>query len=204
MRKIKITSIIIFLFVLITLVIIISISTYKIKKSGNNNINKSEEEIIDNILNIKSYKATMKIEVNTNKNKTKYMAKQILENNKSIQEIIEPQNIAGLITEYDGHNLKIINNNLGLTTTFENYEYIVNNNWWLNSIIEEYKSSNNKKTETKENEIILEIKNEVGNKYNTDKKLYIDKITGKPSKIIVQDINQNTLIYILYTEIEIS
>lgn len=199
----KILAILLIIFIL-TILISITIFTYKKFNNGNNIINKSEEEIIEDILKVTSYNATIQVEVNTNKNKTKYIARQSLKDNKSTQEIIEPKNIAGIITEYDGQNLKIINNKLELTTTFENYAYIVNNNWWLDSFIEEYKTSNNSKIEHNNNEIILEVKNEVDKKYNTTKKLYIDKNTGKPTKIIIEDINQNIRIYILYTEIEIS
>lgn len=150
------------------------------QKSGNNTINKSEEDIVDYILNINSYKAKLEIEVETNKNKNKYVVTQNLEkNNISRQEVLEPSNIAGVITEYDGTNLKIINNQLDLSTTFENYSYIVENKLWLNSFIEDYKKYNNSKVTSKENEIILEVKDEEGNKYNIYKKLYIDKQTRK-------------------------
>lgn len=149
-------------------------------KTGNTIINKSEEEIIESILNINSYNAKLEIEVETNKNRNKYVVKQSLEKgNISKQEVLEPQNIAGVITQFDGTNLKIINNNLNLSTTFENYSYIVENKLWLNSFIEDYKKSNNSKVTTKENEIILEIKNEDENKYNIYRKLYIDKKTRK-------------------------
>ena len=36
-----------------------------------------------------------------------------------------------------------------------------------------------------------------------DKKLYIDKNTLKPVKLVIQDVNQNATIYILYNEIDI-
>ena len=186
-------------------IVLISFFTYKFMENGNTTFNKSEEKIIENILNMNSYKATMAIEIETNKNKTKYVVKQSLtEENKSIQEIIEPSNIAGVITEYDGKNLKISNNKLDLSTTFENYQYVVDNNLWLNSFLKDYKESKNSKYSNQNNEIILEVKNEDRNKYNIYKKLYIDVETGKPIKMIVQDINQKTLVYILYTEIEIS
>lgn len=150
------------------------------QKTGNTIINKSEEDIIKYILNINSYKAKLEIEVESNKNSNKYVVRQSLENgNISEQEVLEPSNIAGVITQYDGTNLKIINNNLNLSTTFENYSYIVDNKLWLNSFIEDYKKSNNSKVETKENEIILEVKNEDGNKYSIYRKLYIDKNTRK-------------------------
>ncbi len=145
-------------------------------KSGNTIINKSEEDIIEYVLNINSYNAKLEIEVETNKNKNKYIVKQSLEKgNISKQEVLEPKNIAGIVTEFDGTNLKIINNELNLSTTFENYSYIVENKLWLNSFIEDYKKSNNSKVTTKENEIILEMRNEDGNKYNIYRKLYINK-----------------------------
>jgi len=143
-------------------------------------INKSEEDIIEYILNIKSYKAKLEIEVETNKNKNKYVVTQSLDkNNVSIQEVLEPSNVAGVRTEYDGTNLKIINNQLGLSTTFENYTYVVENKLWLNSFIEDYKKYKSSKVTSKENEIILEVKDEEGNKYSIYKKLYIDKKTRK-------------------------
>ena len=120
-----------------------------------------------------------------------------------MQEVLEPENIAGVVTEYDGTNLKIKNNKLNLETTFQNYQYVVENRLWLNSFIKEFKESSNKKVNSKENEIILEVSN-TENPYNTYKKLYIDKKTGKPTKLQVEDINKKMLVYILYTEITIS
>lgn len=173
-------TIIIAITILILLATLISIFAYKFLKNGNNKINKSEEEIVEDILNINSYKAKLEIEVETNKNKTKYVVKQELKpNNISTQEVIEPSNIAGVITEYDGANLKIINNKLELTTTFENYSYVVDNSLWLNSFIESYKQCQNSKVISKENEIILEFKDENNTKYTSYKKLYIDKSTRK-------------------------
>lgn len=190
--------------IVVLLIIFFSIYYYKTIKNGNNIINKSEEEIIDYILNMKSYKAKLNVTIETNKNKTEYVIQQNVDGIVSKQEIIEPKNLEGLSTEYNGTNLKIMNNKLDLSTTFENYKYMVENRLWLNSFIEEYKNSNNKnKSVNEDDEIILEVKDE-NNKYNVYKKLYIDKKTCKPTKLIVQDINQKTLVYILYTEMEIS
>jgi len=50
----------------------------------------------------------------------------------------------------------------------------------------------------------LEETKKEDNPYQTYQALYIDKKTGKPTKMIVKDINQKTLVYILYTEITIS
>lgn len=191
----------------ITLIVIFSsiflILNYKNEKMGNTIINKSEEQIVESILNIKSYSAKLDVSIETNKNTTKYVISQKVENGKSVQEVLEPENIAGVITEYDGTNLKIKNNKLNLETTFQNYQYIVENRLWLDSFIEEFKESSNKRVSSKENEIIMELNN-TENPYNTYKKLYIDIKTGKPIKMQVEDINKKMLVYILYTEMSIS
>ena len=195
------------LFIVLLSIIIFSlvflIFYYKNINIGNNINNKSEEKIIDNILNMKSYDALMNIKITTNKNETNYVVYQRVENKKSYQEIKEPKNIAGVTTEFDGINLIIKNNKLELETTFKDYQYIVENRLWLNSFIEEYKQGNNSSLEKNENEIILQVKR-TDNPYNVIKKLFIDKKTGRPSKLTIQDINQKILVYILYTEIKIS
>jgi hypothetical protein len=196
-KKIIIISVI---FIIITILILIF--TYNFIKNGHTNINKSDEEIVDKILNITSYNAKLEVEIETNKNKTKYVIKQSVTNNTCKQEILEPSNIAGVITEYDGKDLKITNSQLELTTLFENYNYVVENNLWLNSFIEEFKNSENTEIKNENNEIVLTIKGD--NKYSAIKKLYIDKKTEKPTKLTIQDINKKVLIYILYSELEIS
>lgn len=203
MKNKKIIFILVFILIII-LASIFLILYYKNNKNGNTMINKSEEEIVEYILNVKSYEAKLNITVETNKNKTEYVVSQKLQNNLAQQEVIQPANIAGVITEYDGSNLKIKNNKLDLETTFQNYQYIVKNRLWLDSFIEDYKiKENSTKISSNNNEIILEVKTNE-NAYNVYKKLYIDKKTAKPTKMIVQDINQKTLVYILYTEITIS
>ena len=202
MKNKKKFFILLFVFIIILLTIFL-ILYYKNNKNGNTTINKSEEEIINSILEMESYSANLDITIETNKNKTQYKVRQTLKEGKATQEVLEPENIAGVITEYDGTNLKIKNNKLDLETTFQNYQYIVENRLWLDSFIENFKTLGNKKTSSNQNEIILEVKRE-DTPYNIYKKLYIDKKTGKPIKLIVQDINQKTLVYILYTEITIS
>ena len=49
---------------------------YKTIKNGNTMISKSEEKIIEDILNMKSYNAQMNISIESNKNKTDYVVKQ--------------------------------------------------------------------------------------------------------------------------------
>jgi len=201
-KKTKIVLISIFSIILI-FIAIFTIFNYKNDKSGNTIINQSEEGIIDYILNISNYEATLDITVETNKNTNKYKIKQSLNGKISRQEVMEPSNIAGVITEYDGENLKVINSQLNLEKTFQNYNYIIDNKLWLDSFIKDYQKYSNSKVTIEDDEVILEVKDEDDKKYNVYKKLYIDKKTGKPTKMIVQDINQKTLVYILYTEIKI-
>lgn len=203
MKNKKIIFVFLFIFIIIILLTIFFIFYYKNGKNGNTIINQSEEKILDTILTMTSYQAKLDITIETNKNKTKYVVSQSMKNGISTQEIIEPENIAGVVTEYDGKNLKIRNNKLELETTFENYQYMVENRLWLDSFVQEYKTKENTKVTRNENEIILEVSSQ-DNLYNVHKKLYIDKKTGKPTKMEVSDINQKTLVYILYTEITIS
>ena len=202
MKSKKLIIILIIAFVIISISIFL-ILNYKKLKGGNAIVNQSEENIINSILNIKAYSAKLDVTIETNKNKNKYVISQKIENGEATQEVLEPENIAGVITKYDGKDLKVINNKLNLETTFQNCQYIVENRLWLDSFIKEYKESENKKVNSNKKEIILEVKNS-GNVYNTLKKLYIDKQTGKPIKMEVEDINKKMLVYILYTEMTIS
>ena len=199
-KKVIIITIIILILIFLTIFLVYY---YKSVKNGNNIINKSEEQLIEDILNIKAYNAKLDITIETNKNVTKYVVSQKVENEKSIQEVLKPENIAGVVTEYDGEQLKIRNNKLNLETTFQNYQYIVENKLWLNSFTNEFKESNKTKVNSKIDEIVLEINN-TENLYDTCKRLYIDKKTGKPTKLEIEDINKKMLVYILYTEISIS
>lgn len=199
-KKVFVIAIIAIILIFLTIFLVYY---YKSRKSGNNIINKSEEQLIEDILNIKAYNAKLDITIETNKNVTKYVVSQKVENEKSIQEVLKPENIAGVVTEYDGEQLKIRNNKLNLETTFQNYQYIVENKLWLNSFTNEFKESNKTKVNSKIDEIVLEINN-TENLYDTCKRLYIDKKTGKPTKLEIEDINKKMLVYILYTEISIS
>ena len=191
--------------ILLIFLIIFIFFNYKNLKDGNTIINKSEENVENYILNMNSYAAIMEIEITTNKNKNKYVVRQELKNNKeSIQEVIEPENVKGIITKFDGKDLIIENNNLNLSKIYENYNYVVNNSLWLDSFVSEFKENNNSSIKSNNEEIIFEINNQNNNKYNVYKKLYVDKRSAKPTKMVIEDINQNTIIYIIYTKIEIS
>ena len=194
------------------LVLILIISTiffiknnYKSIKLGNNIINQSADKIKKYILNIESYKANVQITITSNKNTNTYEAIQEYnkEDNLYKQEILAPQNLAGTIFEYDGVNLQIKNTELNLSKIYENYNYIGSNELSLNAFIEDYNNNDTTDYENDE-EIILETKIKNNNKYRAIKKLYISKDTGNPTKLEIQDVSQNTLVYILYNEIEIN
>lgn len=169
-------------------------------KIGNNT---TSQEIIDYILNISSYEATIEVTVKSNKNENKYIIKQDYngpEDNR--QEVLEPANIAGIKIVKNGKNLKLENSNLNLTSIFENYEYISDNSLDLNSFLEDYKKDEKAKAEEKQNQIILQASSQTQtSQYKT---LYINKETGKPEKMDVQDTNKKTAIYILYNEVKVN
>ena len=200
---------ILFVSVLIFIIIILFFfikNNYKNKILGNNMSNKNIEEIEEYILNISSYEAKIEVTVESNKNTNKYVMKQLYQKDKvSKQTILEPSNIAGLETKFENGTLTIINSKLNLTTVYENYSYLVENCLWLDSFIQDYtesKSYNNCSFKEENDLITMETKtrNE-NNRYIYSKKLTIDKKTGKPTKLLVQDMNQKNLIYILYTEV---
>lgn len=190
--------------IIIFLIVIISFAqfTYKISKKGNN-INKSDE--ID-ILNIRSYEAVIEVEVYSNKNTNKYvMSQKYFEPNIIKQEIIEPENIKGLTTVFDGENLILENKSLSLKTTYEKYNCIKGNSLSLIRFVKEYKESQNAEVEENQDEKSIKIKIENNNnKYEAYKKLYINKNTNLPTKMEILDVNQNRTVYILYREIKIN
>lgn len=175
-------------------------------KHGNNIINKSADEIKEYILNIESYQATATITIKSNKNENTYKVTQQYNKDSNVykQEIIEPENIRGIQFVYDGSTLKIENTKLELSKIYTNYNYIGNNELSIISFIEDYKSNSNNKITEENGAIILETEVKDGNKYISKKKLYINKQEGKIEKMEIQDITQNTKIYILYNEIEIN
>lgn len=202
MKKIKKFFIIIIIIFIIVIGVFIYKNMIKNSKIGNNI---SSQEIVDYILNINSYKANVTIQVNSNKNQNKYIIKQEYnKENGSVQEIIEPSNIAGVrIIKKDG-NLTIENTALNLSTIFENYQGLEGNYLDLNTFIDDYKNYDKSNFEENNAEIILKTKNSNENKYTENKILYINKETLKPTKLIIEDNNQNMTINIQYNEIELN
>ena len=153
------------LIILIIVILVGGIIFYKNKvkdlKIGNN---KTSQEIVDYILNISSYEVQVTIDVTSNKNSNKYILKQTYQApNQSIQEVIEPSNIAGVKIENDGTNLKLENSQLNLNTILENYNYLGDNCLDLYSFIEDYKKDESSSYEEKDTEIIMQANSNIEN-----------------------------------------
>ena len=187
---------------LVIISIIFSKKSYETINIGNNNLNKTLEEVEDYILNIKEYTATIEVTVNSNKNSNKYLIKQNHKEKNDEQEVLEPDTIKGVKLEYKDSSLKIENSNLNLKKIYNNYPYIESNILWLNSFIEEYRSSEQRSITEKNEEIVMQIKRKNDKKIVTEE-LILDKKTLKPTKLSIMDNSKNVIVYILYNEIEL-
>lgn len=203
----KLVVIICIIIISLIFIIFFTKNNYKNFKTGNNMSNKNIEEIEGYILNISSYEATIQVTIESNKNTNKYVLfQQYISPNKSKLIMLEPSNIAGLEITNDGNNLTITNTKLNLNNVYDNYEYVVGNQMSLETFISEYKTckeQNKAKLYEENDEYILEA-NVEQNKYIYNKRLYISKKTGNPTKLLIQDVNEKTLVYILYNEIKIN
>ena len=183
--------------IILTIILIMIILFFFLKNSMSKNFkignNTSSQEIVDYILNINSYEAIVDIDVKSNKNENKYKLKQIYnEKEENSQEVLEPENIAGVKIIKEGNNLKLENSKLNLTSILQNYEYISENALDLSSFIEDYKNDDSSKWEEKNNEILMKTSN---------KTLYINRENGKLEKMEICDNNKKIAVYILYTEV---
>ena len=204
------------LIILICIILAITIiSVYFINKNnkifnknfniGNNITSKSIQEIEQYILNISSYEAKAEVMIESNKNINKYVLKQEYNNSGKIEQIVlEPSNIEGLTISYNEGNLTINNTKLNLQTVYNNYKYVVDNNLWRNSFIKDYRESNNKSISENSDYIVMTVDISDSNNYGKIKILYINKTTGNPEKMLIQDKNQKNMVYILYSEIRIN
>ena len=187
---------------LVAISIIFSKKSYEIINIGNNNLNKTLEEVEDYILNIKEYTATIEVTVNSNKNSNKYLIKQNHKEKNDEQEVLEPDTIKGVKLTYKDSSLKVENSNLNLEKIYNNYPYIESNILWLNSFIDEYRNSEQRNITEKNEEIVMQIERKNDKKIATEE-LILDKKTLKPTKLSIMDNSKNVIVYILYNEIEI-
>lgn len=166
-------------------------------KIGNNS---SSQEIVDYILNISSYETKLEVEVKSNKNSNKYVLKQQYSApDVSVQEVLEPSNIAGVKIIRDGNSLKLENSNLNLISVYNDYDYISSNILDLSSFLEEYKNNEKSEFVEKDDQIIMKSKTS-----NYDKTLYVDRKTALPIKMEIKDNSKKNEVYILYNEVKIN
>jgi len=134
MKKWKVWIIIILILILISVIVtkIFTNKPYKNKQSGNN---KSIQEIEQYILNIKSYKAKINVQVKSNKNENNYIITQEVNENYEKQEVQEPNELAGLQMTYSDGNLEIKNTKLNLNKIYTGYPKISENSLFLTEFI---------------------------------------------------------------------
>ena len=191
----------ILILILILFVIFFAFFMVKNFKTGNN---KSSQDMVNDVLNIKSYNATIEVEVKSNKKQNKYIIEQSYKNeNENSQEVIEPSNIKGVKIIKENGVLKLENSKLNLLSVFENYSYLSENDLDLSSFINDYKNNKNSNYTENDNEIIIKTEN-INSKNKTIKKLYINKKNGKIEKMEIEDTNKKMAVYILYREVNVN
>lgn len=201
MKNKKIIFLIIIVLLILAILCFFFVNKGKVKKIGNNS---SSQEIVDYILNISSYETTINVEVTSNKTTNKYVIKQqYISPNIETQEVIEPSNIEGVKIIKNGNDLKLENTDLNLQNVYNNYEGLAENCLDLSNFIKCYKENEISNYEENENEIIMCTQDD-DNKYTQNRKLYISRETGKPTKMEVTDINKNITVYIVYNEVKIN
>ncbi len=185
------------LFTIVLLGMIIFIITKKTTKKNLFGNNRNSQEIVDYILDISSYEAIIDVEINSNKNKTKYELSQVyVKPDIFIQEVIKPENIKGVKIVRNGNELTLDNTKIGIRKIINDYDCINNNRMDLNTFIEIYNNNNNSSYKEKNEIIIMDTKFE-----GISQKLFINKKDEKPIKMEIIDNNKKNSIYILYKEI---
>ena len=169
-----------------------------------NNINRSQDEIVDNIINkTNEYEANIDVKVISNKNENYYKMYQIVNDEKSIQIVDGPENIKGLEIENISNKLIIRNTKLNMEKIYDQYEFLLNNSLFLNVFIENYKKNTSKIYEEND-ELIFEVKLDSSKStYIKYKELHVDKISGVPRQLIIKDNTKKTCISIIYNDIKI-
>lgn len=169
-----------------------------------NNINRSQDEIVDNIINkTNEYEANIDVKVISNKNENDYKMYQIVNDEKSIQIVDGPENIKGLEIENISNKLIIRNTKLNMEKIYDQYEFLLNNSLFLNVFIEDYKKNTSKIYEEND-ELIFEVKLDSSKStYIKYKELHVDKILGVPRQLIIKDNTKKTCISIIYNDIKI-
>lgn len=193
-----------FLIIFVFICSIIFCIFYYIFSLSGNNINISQEQIVEEALKeFNKYEANLEITVKSNKNENKYEVNQIVNNQYSKQEVMSPENLKNMIIELEENKLKILNSNLNMEKIYENYDYVLNNSLFLNTFANDY-FNNNSEIYEKDGKIVVEIKlSNNPNTYIKYKYLYLDAKSYVPEKLEIKDITKNPYISIIYNDIKI-
>lgn len=192
-----------YILILILILFVIFFAFFMVKnfKSGNN---KSSQDMVNDILNMKTYNTIIEVEVKSNKNQNRYVIKQVYNSeNENSQEVIEPSNISGVKIIKTNGDLKLENSKLNLISVFQNYIYLSENDLDLSSFISDYRNNENSNY-TENNDEIVMITEKVNSNNKKIKKLYINKKNGKVEKMEIEDTNKKTAVYILYREVNVN
>lgn len=193
-----------FLIIFVFICSIIFCIFYYIFSVSGNNINISQEQIVEKALKeFNNYEANLEITVKSNKNENKYEVNQIVNNEYSKQEMMSPENLKNMIIELEKNKLKVLNSNLNMEKIYENYDYVLNNSLFLNTFANDY-FNNDSEIYEKDGKIIVEIKlSNNPNTYIKYKYLYLDAKSYVPEKLEIKDITKNPYISIIYNDIKI-
>lgn len=185
--------------------IIFSFFYYIFFRNGNNIFKKSDEEIIDNILNADfNYTAEANVTVYSNKNENTYDIRIEETKEHSFLEVISDGKIKGLNLEYEENKLILKNTELNLEKIFENYNELSGNHLFLKTFIKEYfESENTEIVEDDEETLVVKITLLNSNKYIKYEELYIDRKKGLPKKLVIKNSDKQIKVCIIYNNIEI-
>ena len=192
-----------YILILILILFVIFFAFFMVKnfKSGNN---KSSQDMVNDILNMKTYNTIIEVEVKSNKNQNRYVIKQVYNSeNENSQEVIEPSNISGVKIIKTNGDLKLENSKLNLISVFQNYIYLSENDLDLSSFISDYRNNENSNYTENNDEIVMRTE-KVNSNNKIIKKLYINKKNGKVEKMEIEDTNKKTAVYILYREVNVN
>ena len=176
---------------------------FKFFNFGNN---KTSQDNVKDIFNMNGYEVEFNMTITSNKNENEYKIKQnyMKNENRSVQEIIEPENLKQIKIIKQNNTITLENTQLNLNKIFNEYNGIAQNDMDLESFIKDFEQGNSKSSiKEKDDEIILQTVSKNANKYTKNKTLYIDKNTQKPTRMEIKDINKKITVYIVYTKVEI-
>lgn len=190
-------------FIFATICILIFLFIYYIFGILGNNKNRSQEEIVESLLNeICSYEANITVEVFSNKNENTYEIYQEVEEDKSKSVVKSPEEIEDLTIENEEGKLKISNTRLEMEKVYQGYEEIFNNNLFLNTFSKDCRENDFNFYE-EDKELILEVKLNNSNTYAKYKELHFNLQSNVPTELLIKDNNKKTSIRIVYNDIKI-